>query len=123
MTNRQQWTIVGAIVGALGLGVVAATHVMHDQLFPVEVGTHAPNFSARVVGARTARSLADYKGSPVLLNLWATYCEPCREEMPSLETLYKEYGPRGLHIIAVSEDEATVSDDSIQAFARKYGMT
>src|SRR5207249_10574051 len=75
------------------------------------------------VGSRSVKNLAGYKGAPVLLNIWATYCEPCKEEMPSLERLYKEYGPKGLRIIAVSEDEATVRDDSILAFAKTYGMS
>ena len=50
---------------------------------------------------RTIR-LADYKGKVVLVNVWATWCEPCRVEMPSIEKLHKEYGPKGLKIVAVS---------------------
>jgi len=56
------------------------------------------------------RSLSSYKGKVVFLNFWATWCGPCRIEMPSMETLYKKFRDKGLEILAVSsrEDQATV---------------
>jgi peroxiredoxin len=122
MTVRQQWMIVGGIVAVLGGGLFAATRIFSDQFFPVDTGSKAPDFSAKVLGEQTYKTLADYKGQVVLLNIWATWCEPCQWEMPSLERLHQAYRDKGLKIVAVSID-ATAGEDSIRAFAKKYGMT
>jgi len=123
MTVRQQWAVVGGVVAALALGLFAAVRLMGDQLFPVSVGAAAPDFSARTLGdsART-KTLADYRGDVVLLNVWATWCGPCRVEMPSMQRLHDEYGPKGLKIVAVSVDDAG-AEDAIRDFARAYGLT
>lgn len=122
MTVRQQWTIVAAIVVALGVGLFAASHFLGGELFPVSIGSQAPAFRVKELGATTYRTLDDYKGKVVLLNVWATWCPPCRAEMPSIEQLYQQYGSRGLNVVAVSVDDA-VSEDSIRAFARDLGLT
>jgi cytochrome c biogenesis protein CcmG, thiol:disulfide interchange protein DsbE len=122
MTTRQQWIVVGGIVAVLGGVLIGASHAMKDQLHPIEAGSVAPEFRAKELGSSSFKSLADYKGQVVILNIWATYCIPCREELPSLERLYQDYGPKGLKLIAVSADEG-VSEDSIRAFAKHYGVT
>jgi len=122
MTGRQQWAIVGTVIGVLGIGLIAATHFMRDQLFPVEIGSPAPDFRAKVLGANTFKTFDDYKGKVVLLNIWATYCEPCKVEMPSLERLYKQYGDSGLRIVAV-EIDPTVTEDSIKKYVKSMGLT
>jgi cytochrome c biogenesis protein CcmG/thiol:disulfide interchange protein DsbE len=122
MTGRQQWIIVGSIVGAMAIALASASYFMRDQLFPVTVGTQAPDFQAKVLGANQMKTMADYKGQVILLNIWATWCGPCKEELPSLEKLYKEYGPKGLKLVAVSIDDY-VSEDSIRAFAKNFGIT
>lgn len=122
MTVRQQWMIVAGVVLVLAGGLFAATRVMHDQLFPVETGSAAPPFRAKVLGENRYKTLADYKGQVVLLNIWATYCPPCIVEMPSIEKLHQAYGDKGLKVIAVSIDEY-VTEDSIRAFTKNLGLT
>ncbi len=122
MTSRQQWGIVGAVVALLAIGLAVGTHLMRDQIFPVEVGSTAPPFRAKVLGEPRFKSLADYKGQVVLLNIWFTGCPPCRDELPSLQRLYQAYGDKGLKLIAVSVDNF-VGEDSIRAFARNFGLT
>jgi len=122
MTVRQQWTVVGIVVGVLACGLIAATHLMKDELFPVVIGSQAPDFRVKVLGENRYRTLDDYKGQVVLLNIWATWCEPCQKEIPSLEALYRAYGGKGLKLLAVSVDNA-VSEDSIRKFANHYGVT
>jgi thiol-disulfide isomerase/thioredoxin len=123
MTARQQWSVVGAIVLVLAIGLTIAARSMKDDLYPINPGSSAPNFSARVLGDTAHKSFnADYKGKVVLLNIWATYCEPCKAEIPSLEKLHKLYGDSGLRIVAVENDKA-VSDDSVRKFIKAFGAT
>jgi peroxiredoxin len=123
MTARQQWLavlgIVAALLGALGLGA----YVMRDQLFPVDIGSRAPDFRARAVdGSGAVRTLADYRGKVVVLNIWATWCPPCIVEMPSFERLHRELADSNLKIVAVSIDDV-VGMDSVRAYARNLGLT
>lgn len=122
MTGRQQWAVVGIVVAVLAIALGAGSYLMKDELFPVSVGSTAPQFRAKEIGSNQYRSLSDYKGKVVLLNVWATYCEPCKVEMPSLEGLHKAYGDSGLKIVAV-EIDPSVSDDSIKTYAKNLGIT
>lgn len=122
MTARQQWAVVGAVVIALAIGLGAASHFMKDELFPVMQGATAPDFRAKVLGGSQYKTLADYKGQVVVLNIWATWCEPCRDEIPSLQRLQQAYGDKGLKLVAVSIDDY-VSEDSIRAYAKNFGVT
>ena len=122
MTVRQQWIVVAIIVAVLGSGVFAGVRLFADDLFPVAVGSAAPSFTAKDVHSGVTRTLADYRGQVVLLNVWATWCEPCKVEMPSMEELYNAYGSRGVHIVAVSIDDA-VGADSVRAYAKNLGLT
>jgi peroxiredoxin len=89
----------------------------------IGVGSRAPDFEARTLDTLAQlRRLADYRGSVVLLNVWATWCDPCREEMPSMERLYRELGPRGLRVVGVCIDDGG-AQTSIREFAREYGLT
>ena len=123
MTARQQWTIVLGIVALLAVLLAAATHYLGDELFPVSVGSVAPPMQATTLdGTNRTKTLDDYKGKVVLLNVWATWCEPCKVEMPSIEKLHREFGPQGLAVIAVSVDDAGM-DDRIRDFAKELGIT
>ena len=122
MTARQQWTVVAAIVGVLAIALGTGSYFMRDDLFPVNVGSQAPDFRAKVLGSTQYKSMADYKGQVIVLNVWATWCGPCKDELPSLQRLYSEYGPKGLKLVAVSIDDY-VSEDSIRKFANNYGIS
>lgn len=125
---KRQWIVVSVIVLAL-VGLIGAGWLVRDRFLPVEVGTAAPDFTARNLSGRPV-SLSSLRGEVVLLNIWATWCPPCREEMPSMERLYREVGPEGLRIVAVSIDAAEGSTDAggrpggdIGAFARDMDLT
>ncbi|MEP7064713.1 MAG: TlpA disulfide reductase family protein [Gemmatimonadota bacterium] len=123
MTARQQWTIVGIIVLVLGGALFAASRLLGDQLYPVSVGSKAPGFRAVTVDSvpRT-HTLADYKGQVVLLNIWGTFCIPCREEMPAIEKLHRTMAPQGLKVVAVSMDEPGF-EGKIREFVKEFGLT
>jgi thiol-disulfide isomerase/thioredoxin len=123
MTVRQQWVVVVCAVLVLGAGSYAVERMSEPTAPHVAIGAPAPPFSARTVdGTQQVKGLADYKGHVTIINVWATWCGPCKAEMPALEQLYQRYAPKGLKIAAVSIDE-TASDDSVRAYARNMGLT
>ena len=124
MTVRQQWVVVLGVVAALGLGLGVLVRTLDDELFPVSVGSDAPAFEAHTLDARSeVRTLRDYRGDVVLLNVWATWCVPCREEMPSLQRLHEEFGDDGLRVVAVSIDRGDDAAAKVRAFREEYGLT
>jgi cytochrome c biogenesis protein CcmG, thiol:disulfide interchange protein DsbE len=111
------------VAGLLVVVAVVLDVVVGRQFALVTVGSHAPDFRAATVDAtHRVKSGADYRGSVVLLNIWATWCVPCRVEMPSIETLERTYGPRGLRVVAVSIDDPGM-DSAVRSFAQRYGLT
>ena len=124
MSARKQWIIVGGVVAALSIALVAATRTLGDDLFHVAPGSTAPDFHATtmVPGSKTLKNISDYRGQVVLLNLWATWCGPCKQEMPGIQALHEALGPSGLRIIALSVDEPDM-DDAIRAFVAEHKLT
>lgn len=123
MTLRQQWTVVGVAVAVLSTAGIAINHFVGREFALVSIGSRAPNFRAQTVDAPIRqRTLADYRGKVVLLNVWATWCAPCRVEMPSIQNLQRAYGSQGLQIVAVSID-TLATDADIRAFAQRHGLS
>lgn len=82
-------------------------------------GQPAPDFSLASLEGGTLK-LSDFRGKAVLLNFWATWCEPCKIEMPWFVELQKKYGPQGLQILGVAMDDSGTKD--ISDFAKKMGV-
>jgi cytochrome c biogenesis protein CcmG, thiol:disulfide interchange protein DsbE len=123
MTHRQQWGIVAGIVLLLASVLAAGVHFLGDELFPVTVGSKAPPIvGVTLDGKKTPKALADYSGKVVLLNVWATWCEPCRVEMPSIERLHRELGPQGLAVVAISVDDPG-AEQRIRDYVKDLGLT
>ncbi len=96
---------------------------MPREFFPVEPGSSAPDFRAVTVdGEPHGRTMADYRGKVVLLNIWATWCAPCRIEMPSIEQLHKSYARRGLKVVAISVDDPGMAPQIVD-FVNQFGLT
>jgi peroxiredoxin len=79
----------------------------------------APDFALKSLDGATVH-LSDFRGKAVLLNFWATWCEPCKIEMPWFVELQKQYGPQGLQVLGVAMDDA--SEKEIGDFAKKMGV-
>jgi thiol-disulfide isomerase/thioredoxin len=79
----------------------------------------APDFALQSLEGKTVH-LTDFRGKAVLLNFWATWCEPCKIEMPWFVELQKRYGPEGLQVLGVAMDDASEKD--IADFAKKMGV-
>jgi len=86
---------------------------------PVEVNYDAPELTLTAVDG-TEQSLADYRGQVVLVNLWATWCPPCKAEMPTLEAFYKAHATDDFVTIAISSGDPA---DAVEKFVENYGLT
>ena len=117
----KQWLSVAVIVAGLGLGAGALV-VFGPPIEGVEVGKRAPDYKTVRLGTHDSVSIhLEAKGHVTLVNIWATWCVPCRAEMPAMERLYRELGPKGLRILAVSIDEGSARD--VQSFVQELGLT
>jgi thiol-disulfide isomerase/thioredoxin len=83
-------------------------------------GSVAPIFELKSIPDGKSVALASFRGKAVLLNFWATWCGPCKIEMPWLVDLQKKYGPQGLQIVGVAMDDT--DDKEIADFAHKMGV-
>jgi peroxiredoxin len=122
------------VLVAMALGVVALRTVMRtaaDQVADQSVaprqragtnpGDQAPAFRAASYRGGETLTLAEFRGHPVVLNFWASWCPPCRAEMPALEAAYETYRARG--IIVVGIDGATDTWEASRAFLNARGVT
>lgn len=123
MRRNAQWIIIGVLVALVSLGLYTAKDQLATELFPVKIGNSAPNFRANAMTPDGAvKTLADYKGDVVLLNIWATWCGPCRVEMPEIERLHQAMAPKGLKVVAVSVDIDGM-EKAINEFVREMGLS
>ncbi len=88
---------------------------------PLQAGEPVPAYAAVDLAGDTL-ALADLRGEVVVLNLWATWCHPCREEMPALQRLHETYRDRGLRVLGVSIDGRS-SAELIPGFLEEVGVT
>jgi cytochrome c biogenesis protein CcmG, thiol:disulfide interchange protein DsbE len=124
MAKARQWGFVAGVGVVLAL-LLGAGWTVRGRFLPVEVGTRAPDFTATGLDGRPV-ALSELRGEVVLLNVWATWCGPCRDEMPSMERLHRELGPHGLRVVAVSVDGAPGAlspGGDVEGFAREMGLT
>jgi peroxiredoxin len=91
------------------------------KIYAPQTGFLAPDFELMTPEGETIR-LSDLRGQPVLVNLWATWCPPCRAEMQTLETVYNDYKSQGFSVLAVN---MTSQDDSqaVLPFVKERGLT
>lgn len=116
----------------LGLGLIliaaSAYFILRDlplrsdsdlSAIPVEVDYPAPELTLTDLAGNPS-SLAEYRGQVVLVNLWATWCPPCKEEMPALETFYRRHADDGFVIVAVNDGDPAAD---VTRFVKDYGLT
>jgi len=112
-TFNPLWTIIIVVVAVVALvGVTMVTSNASNTANiskAAKVGQPAPDFTLKTVDGQQV-SLSQFKGKPVIINFWATWCPPCRLEMPALEEISKQAADKGFVLLAVNqeEDAATV---------------
>jgi peroxiredoxin len=111
--------VVGMVLAGLALGIWAL--MQFGPAEPVQVGSRAPAFRALDISTGDSVALSDYRGKVTLVNIWATWCGPCRAEMPSMQEAYAQLKDKGFAIAAVSIDEGSIED--VRAFQRELGLT
>lgn len=115
--NRKIWILVALVSLSvlLFLSFFSSNYLKH-----LPTGELAPGFSLPDLSGQE-RSLEEFKGQVVLLNFWATWCGPCRHEMPSLEALHRKYRDRGFTVLGLSLD--TGGRDDIEPFLKKIPLS
>jgi thiol-disulfide isomerase/thioredoxin len=115
--KKSQWFLVwGVFTGALSVVPGALAQGFERQPWPAQKPT--PVFQVSDQTGRVWR-LSDLRGKAVLINFWASWCEPCRAEMPALEALAQRHGPQKLQVLAVNFKE---SDATVQRFVQHSAL-
>jgi peroxiredoxin len=126
LETRRGWMIVTLLILGLGTGWIwisaaPAAATTSGQIPSPREGFAAPDFSLELLGGAEI-TLSELKGKVVVVNLWASWCPPCRAEMPALQSAYQADRHRGLEIVAIN---TTFQDGEIDAqqFANSLGLT
>lgn len=104
---------VCAVIGLLGFGLLSKGETK------IALGEPVPDRELPVLGGPGAASIGDYRGRWVLVNLWASWCVPCRQEAPDLDRFAQRYRERGVSVLGINVQDN--SDDAL-AFLRDYGV-
>ena len=119
MSSTRKLTIAGTAVVMVVLGVLLVRHMRPGSQGPApKQHALAPDFTLSQLNGEQL-TLSSYHGKVVLLDFWATWCVPCREEIPHFVELQDKYRERGLQIIGVSMDD---SADPVRPFAQQFRM-
>ncbi len=113
--SRLEVTLWVLVAGALVYHFTPAA-----PLQPIEQGAVAPSFSVRAFSGQKV-DLDDLRGQVVLVNFWATWCPPCRLEMPGFESVYEDYRGRGFTVVGLSSDVG--GDGPVRSFVSQHGIT
>lgn len=136
----KKWWMILIVVGAISVAIydfainkhsdkqearqgehnITSNEANNELVTGLEAGNEAPDFELKTMNGETVK-LSDYRGEKVLLNFWATWCPPCREEIPDMQKYHEEVDD-GV-ILAVNLFESEQSMEQIENFLDEYGVT
>lgn len=119
--TRPSKVLIGVTSLAILVLAFGVVWLQSSKYEPLTVGKVAPDFELPDLGDKSVR-LSDFRGKVIFLNFWATWCKPCREEMPSMEVLHQSLQKEGLVVLAVSIDRVTTKKD-IPPFVKNLNLT
>lgn len=122
--NRKGITYFVLIIAVLLIGYVFLT--FDSKQVGTEVGNIVPDFTSSSWNTdRDTGSLSDYEGDVIVLNLWATWCEPCRDEMPALMKFHDDYQNEGITVIGanMTRFERAPREETVQKFIEELNIT
>lgn len=114
--------VAGLVFALAVVGLLLTQRDAPKDLLPkpsLAVREAAPGFTLALLEGGNFQ-LGAYKGKPVLINFFASWCLPCREEMPAIERIVQEYRPKGVVFLGISTDD---TEANARDFIRKYGVT
>jgi cytochrome c biogenesis protein CcmG/thiol:disulfide interchange protein DsbE len=111
-------TIVILLIASIGI-LFAVVNFNKQEVVVLEPGKAAPDFTLQTLDGKTV-TLSDLKGKVVVVNFWASWCEPCRQEMPAIEKAYETYKDQGLVVLGVNLRENNVS---VKGFVDMHKLT
>lgn len=124
-TDEEGWALKDAALALVAFVVIVAIAVgayffyQSTRPDPIREGNMAPGFTLPLLHGNDV-NLSDYHGQVVLINIWATWCNPCRQEMPSMEKLYESMKGQPFVILAASVD---AHDSDVDQFVKQLGLT
>lgn len=96
--------------------------IPYDEQPSVEKGNPAPDFTLTTLDGKEVK-LSDYLGKKVILNFWATWCPPCKAEMPHMQNFYEKNKDKGIEILAVNLTSQDKGMEKIEEFVQEYGLS
>jgi peroxiredoxin len=124
--NKRFWWALMALLLALGVAWIDLSRVPVDLAAALGAGPElpregftAPDLTLQTLDGRTA-TLSELRGQAVLINFWASWCPPCRNEMPAIQQVYEEYRDEGFTVLAINSQE---QEARVSAFAEPLGLT
>lgn len=133
---KNNWIAILVLLGLIGWGVYdyfdkaeakkqsAEEAAVEDVSIPIglKVGNRAPNFTLQNLDGEEVK-LSDYRGKTVLLNFWASWCPPCRIEMPHMEKFYANYASKDAVVLAVNMTHLEDGQENVKGFLEDFGLT
>ncbi len=118
--RRKVYWLAGVGLVLVAFGIVWGVSSREKRTPATAERPPAPEFALMDLGGKTVR-LSDFKGQVRIVDFWATWCPPCRAEIPHFQALYEKYRQQGMTVIGISLDETGAQD--VRSFAESVGMT
>ncbi len=102
--------------------IPVSSNMPESTITGVQKGNIAPDFELTTLDGERIK-LSDFKGKKVILNFWATWCPPCKAEMPHMQNFYEKNKDKGIEIVAVNLTNVDKGQAAIESFVKEYGLT